>query len=61
MCGACMGRVRGMRGACLRRRGACVGVRGACGEAISVTFVSLEPLYYPDTLVNPVTCLGDLW
>ena len=31
-------------------------VRGACGSCKEK--VSLAPLYYPDTLVNPDTCLG---
>ena len=39
--------------------GACVGV---CGRAWGVcvgqkVLVSLTPLYYPDTLVNPDTCI----
>ena len=50
--------VGGVRGVCVWGVcGACVGrVWGVCvGQKL---FVSLAPLYYPDTLVNPDTCLG---
>ena len=54
-------------------RGVCGGVRGVCmcGVGVGVAWdvrgvgmgrkerVSLAPLYYPDTLVNPDTCLGN--
>ena len=40
----------GYEGACVGRAwGVCVGQE---------KWVSLAPLYYPDTLVNPDTCLG---
>ena len=42
-------------GVCWGVCGACVGVCwGFMGEK-----VSLAPLYYPDTFVNPDTCLGE--
>ena len=46
VCGVCVG-------ACVVC--VCVGGRG-CGRKC----VSFAPLYYPDTLVNPDTCLGSL-
>ena len=53
--------VEGVYGACSERAcgvsRACVGhVWGVCGG--QKVLVSLAPLYYPDTLVNPDTCLG---
>ena len=45
----CVGRAWGVRG--VRAWGRGVGVRRK-------ERVSLAPLYYPDTLVNPDTCLG---
>ena len=54
----------GMSGVCVGAwGGACVGF-GACVEACVGCWccgrksVSFAPLYYPDTLVNPDTCLG---
>ena len=51
VCGVCVGCVgRGWKcGTCVGRWGRCVGRKER---------VSLAPLYYPDTLVNPDTCLG---
>ena len=36
----------------------CRGVWGVSGGGLWGEKVSLAPLYYPDTLVNPDTCLG---
>ena len=45
------------RGRCWCVCGVCVGVCGVFrGEK-----VSLAPLYYPDTLINPDTCLGAIF
>ena len=71
MCGACLGCAWGVR---VGRGGVCemCGVRGVClcgvrvGGAWDVRGVgagrkervSLARLYYPDTMVNPDTCLG---
>ena len=63
---ACVGRVWGVFGACLcgvcwGACGACVlwGCWGVCGGGVFVVERKYRsPLYYPDTLVNPDTCLG---
>jgi len=51
----------GMRGACSGGvRGVCSGVGGGrvgCVQAVGERKYR-SPLYYPDTLVNPDTCLG---
>ena len=55
--GACWGSVGGLWGCvggCVR----CLCVLG-CGVR-GEEKVSLAPLYYPDTLVNPDTCLGNV-
>ena len=52
VCGVCVGGVLGRVGVCV---GACWGVR-AFGER-----KYRSPLYYPDTLVHPDTCLGKLF
>ena len=38
--------------------GVCGVVWGVSGGGLWGEKVSLAPLYYPDTLVNPDTCLG---
>ena len=62
-----MGRGRGVGGPALEVkvggvRGACVGcargMRGAFVGGNKCWYRALAPLYYPDTLVNPDTCLG---
>ena len=66
---ACVGRARGVRVVCVGRVWCVWGVGcvwhvwGVWGRAWGVcvgqkVLVSLAPLYYPDTLVNPDTCLG---
>ena len=61
VCGACAGCVWGVCGVCVERvQGVC---RACAARAWGVcvgqeVLVSLAPLYYPDTLVNPDTCLG---
>ena len=52
VCGVCVGCVWGVCGACV---GGCL---GWCCWGRGREKVSLAPLYYPDTLVNPDTCLG---
>ena len=57
-CGVCIGRVWVLGRVCgvgvlVRVWGVCWGVWRFRGEKLS-----LAPLYYPDTLVNPDTCLG---
>ena len=54
--GVCVGRVRGacaVRGVCVVVCGGRVGCVRSVGEG-----KYRSPLYYPDTLVNPDTCLG---
>ena len=61
VCGACVGCVWGVCVVCVWRvQGVC---RACAGRAWGVcvgqeVLVLLAPLYYPDTLVNPDTCLG---
>ena len=69
VCGTCSGRACGVCRACVGRVWCVWGVGcvwhvwGVWGRAWGVcvgqkVLVSLAPLYYPDTLVNPDTCLG---
>ena len=51
VCGVCCACVGCVVRVCV---GECVGCGRVRGEK-----VSLAPLYYPDTLVNPDTCLGE--
>ena len=56
-CGVCVG---AWEDGCCGVRGVCRGVWG-CGGIVWGLWgekVSLAPLYYPETLVNPDTCLG---
>ena len=55
VCGACLGCVGSVCGAC--DVGAWGDVSGACEGVVERKYRS--PLYYPDTLVNPDTCLGE--
>ena len=60
VCGSCV--VGGGTGACWGVCGAfvgCVWGRGGCWGAV-VEREYRSPLYYPDTLVNPDTCLGNI-
>ena len=64
VCGACVRRVWGVCwglgwgvcGVCCAR--VCVWCVWGCGRGVRGEKVSLAPLYNPDTLVNPDTCLG---
>ena len=57
--GEVSGRCRGGFGEVGRGGMRAWGVRGAClGCACLAISVGIAPLYYPDTLVNPDTCLG---
>ena len=70
MCGVYVGHVCGVCVACVWLCGVCGVCVGACGGMCCVCVlgcggrgevkVSLAPLYYPDTLVNPDTCLVSL-
>ena len=71
MGGVCVGACVGF-GACVVCVEACVLGHGGCGGVCGIVCgacvgcwccgrksVSFAPLYYPDTLVNPDTCLGE--
>ena len=53
---ACVGCVARVCGVCCAR--VCLWCVWGCGRGVRGEKVSLAPLYNPDTLVNPDTCLG---